>query len=100
MRQSRIGFYHGPERAQPRPAVAPSGSARDLTGWVGDLFPVGVSRDGRSMLAGLGCGGIPISTGSVKQVRLVEDSTPRLERSASRQGREIHPLVGVLVARA
>jgi hypothetical protein len=35
-----------------------SGRARDLTGWVGDLFPQGLSRDGRVVLAAVGCGGL------------------------------------------
>ena len=35
-----------------------SGRARDLTGWVGDLFAQGLSRDGRLVLAAIGCGGV------------------------------------------
>ena len=34
-----------------------SGRARALTGWVGDLFPQGLSRNGRTILAAVGCGG-------------------------------------------
>jgi dipeptidyl aminopeptidase/acylaminoacyl peptidase len=34
-----------------------SGRARDLTGWVGDLFPQGLSRNGKTILAAIGCGG-------------------------------------------
>ena len=36
----------------------PSGNARPLTPWVGDLFPQGLSRDGRTVLASIGCGGM------------------------------------------
>ncbi len=36
----------------------PSGNARPLTPWVGDLVPQGLSRDGRTVLASIGCGGM------------------------------------------
>jgi Tol biopolymer transport system component len=36
----------------------PTGNARALTPWVGDLFPQGLSRDGRTVLASIGCGGM------------------------------------------
>jgi Tol biopolymer transport system component len=36
-----------------------TGQARDLTGWVGDLFAQGLSRDGTLILAAIGCGGMP-----------------------------------------
>jgi Tol biopolymer transport system component len=36
----------------------PSGNARPLTPWVGDLFPQGLSRNGRTVLASIGCGGM------------------------------------------
>ena len=35
----------------------PNGSARPLTHWVGDLFPQGLSADGKTVLASIGCGG-------------------------------------------
>lgn len=35
----------------------PDGTARRLTGWVGDLFPQGLSADGTTVLASIGCGG-------------------------------------------
>jgi hypothetical protein len=35
------------------------GSARPLTPWVGDLFGQGISRDGRTVFAAVGCGGMP-----------------------------------------
>jgi hypothetical protein len=34
-----------------------TGSAHDLPGWRGDLFPQGLSRDGTTILAAIGCGG-------------------------------------------
>jgi hypothetical protein len=34
-----------------------SGRARPLTRWLGDLFPQGLSRDGQTVLASIGCGG-------------------------------------------
>ena len=37
--------------------VLPTDRSR-LTGWVGDLFPQGLSRDGRTVLAAIGCGGL------------------------------------------
>ena len=36
-----------------------TGRARALTDWVGDLSAQGLSRDGRTVLAAIGCGGIP-----------------------------------------
>lgn len=35
----------------------PSGDAHDLTGWVGDLNALGLSHDGETALASIGCGG-------------------------------------------
>ena len=35
----------------------PSGRARRLTPWTGDLFAQGLSRDGRQVYAAIGCGG-------------------------------------------
>ena len=53
-----------------------TGSARDLTGWVGDLFPQGVSRDGTSILVGIGWGGSPA------QPARSRSSPPRVDRPA------------------
>jgi Tol biopolymer transport system component len=36
----------------------PSGRAKPLTGWVGDLFPQGLSPDGKTVYAAVGCGGM------------------------------------------
>jgi Tol biopolymer transport system component len=36
---------------------AMTGRARDVTGWRGDLLPQGLSRDGATILASIGCGG-------------------------------------------
>jgi Tol biopolymer transport system component len=38
--------------------VLPTGRSRQLTDWVGDLFPQGLSSDGRTVLAAIGCGGL------------------------------------------
>jgi WD40 repeat protein len=43
-----------------------SGRAHDLTGWVGDLFPQGLSRDGTTILAAIGCGGLASPYGIVE----------------------------------
>lgn len=43
-----------------------SGRARDLTGWVGDLFPQGLSRDGTTILVAIGCGGMASPNGKVE----------------------------------
>lgn len=44
------------------------GTASDLTGLVGDLFPQGFSRDGTQILAATGCGGIRGSAGMVQRI--------------------------------
>jgi hypothetical protein len=40
----------------------PSGDAHDLTGWVGDLNALGLSHDGKTVLASVGCGGSVLRT--------------------------------------
>ena len=45
-----------------------TGTARDLTGWVGDLFPAGVSQDGTAVLASIGCGGTATNRGIVELI--------------------------------
>ena len=47
---------------------ATTGSARDLTGWRGDLFPQGLSRDGTTVLAAVGCGGTASAFGFVETI--------------------------------
>jgi Tol biopolymer transport system component len=50
-------------------AVAvPGGRARRLTGWVGDLFPQGLSRNGRTVYAAIGCGGTASSKGLLEAI--------------------------------
>jgi WD40 repeat protein len=44
----------------------PSGRARDLTGWVADLFAQGLSRDGTTILAAIGCGALVEPVGIVE----------------------------------
>jgi Tol biopolymer transport system component len=43
-----------------------TGAARDVTGWRGDLFAQGLSRDGKTILAGVGCGGTASPYGVVE----------------------------------
>ena len=45
-----------------------SGAARALTPFVGDLFPQGLSRDGRTVLAAIGCGGTISPYGLVETI--------------------------------
>jgi dipeptidyl aminopeptidase/acylaminoacyl peptidase len=45
---------------------AVTGSAHDLTGWRGDLFPQGLSRDGGTILAAIGCGGTTSAFGLIE----------------------------------
>jgi Tol biopolymer transport system component len=44
----------------------PSGRARALTPWVGDLYAQGLSRDGETILAAIGCGGRLTARGVVE----------------------------------
>ena len=44
------------------------GTARPLTSWVGDLYPQGLSRNGKTVLAAVGCGGIPSPYGYVETI--------------------------------
>jgi len=44
------------------------GESRDLTGWVGDLFPLGLSRDGSRILARVGCGALIRQSGGVERI--------------------------------
>jgi hypothetical protein len=45
-----------------------SGTARALTGFVGDLYAQGLSRDGRTVLAAIGCGEIASPYGIVETI--------------------------------
>jgi Tol biopolymer transport system component len=45
-----------------------SGSAQPLTPWTGDLVPQGLSGDGKTVLAAVGCGGLPGSHGYVETI--------------------------------
>ena len=45
-----------------------TGAARPLTPWVGDLFPQGISRDGRTILAAVGCGGFISPYGLIEEL--------------------------------
>jgi hypothetical protein len=46
----------------------PSGKARRLTDWVGDLFGQGLSRDGATILAAIGCGGSARPVGRIETI--------------------------------
>jgi Tol biopolymer transport system component len=45
-----------------------TGAAEDLTGFVGDLFAQGLSRDGTTILAAIGCGGTTSPFGRVETI--------------------------------
>jgi Tol biopolymer transport system component len=45
-----------------------AGTTRALTGFVGDLVPQGLSRDGTTVLAAVGCGGIPSPYGFIETI--------------------------------
>lgn len=47
---------------------APSGNARPLTDWRGDLYGQGISYDGRTVLAAIGCGGMIGPAGVVETI--------------------------------
>jgi dipeptidyl aminopeptidase/acylaminoacyl peptidase len=47
---------------------AASATARPLTPFVGDLFAQGLSRDGRTVLAAIGCGGLATPYGLVETI--------------------------------
>ncbi len=51
-----LGAYLCPNNGKLWAVDLVSGAARDLTGFVGDLAPDGISRDGRTVLASIGCG--------------------------------------------
>jgi Tol biopolymer transport system component len=51
-----LGAYLCPNNGRLWAVDLSSGAARDLTGFVGDLAPDGISRDGRTILASIGCG--------------------------------------------
>jgi Tol biopolymer transport system component len=45
-----------------------TGDARPLTPWVGDLFAQGLSADGSTVLAAIGCGGLGLPWGVVETI--------------------------------
>lgn len=45
-----------------------TGNARALTPFVGDLYPQGLSRDGKTALASVGCGGTPAPYGYLETI--------------------------------
>jgi hypothetical protein len=44
----------------------PTGTARALTGWVGDLFGLGISRNGKTVYASVGCGATVVARGQLE----------------------------------
>jgi Tol biopolymer transport system component len=54
-----------------------TGNARPLTPWVGDLMPQGLSGDGKTVLAAVGCGGTPSPVGFVETIPFA-GGTPRV----------------------
>jgi|1186.fasta_scaffold198940_1 Tol biopolymer transport system component len=63
-----LGAYLCPHNGKLWGVDLASGAARDLTGFVGDLAPDGISRDGRTVLASIGCGGLIGGTGLVELI--------------------------------
>ncbi len=61
-----------------------SGRARDLTGWVGDLFPQAISDDGRYILAAIGCGGMQGGAGVVEQLSFATGKRTAIARGPCR----------------
>jgi hypothetical protein len=45
-----------------------TGEAKDLTGFVGDLYAQGLSRNGTTILAAIGCGGTLSPFGRVETI--------------------------------
>jgi hypothetical protein len=45
-----------------------TGAARALTDWVGDLYGQALSRDGSTVYAAIGCGGIPSAHGQLEAI--------------------------------
>jgi Tol biopolymer transport system component len=63
-----LGAYLCPNNGKLWAVDLTSGAARDLTGFVGDLAPDGISRDGRTVLASIGCGEIQGEIGLVELI--------------------------------
>jgi Tol biopolymer transport system component len=61
-----------------------NGHARPLTGWVGDLFAQGLSRDGRTVLAAVGCGGLFSVRGFVEEIAFTGGAPQVLVRGPCR----------------
>jgi Tol biopolymer transport system component len=56
---------------------ATAGTARPLTDWQGDLYGQGISRDGRTIYAAVGCGGIGSLYGAHLETIPFAGGTPR-----------------------
>jgi Tol biopolymer transport system component len=63
-----------------------SGTARALTRFVGDLFAQGLSRDGRTVLAAIGCGGAAGPYGLVETIPFAGGQPTVIVRGPCRAG--------------
>lgn len=63
-----------------------TGNARPLTPWTGDLVPQGLSGDGKTALAAVGCGGVPGSYGYVETIPFAGGKPRLIVRGPCRAG--------------
>jgi Tol biopolymer transport system component len=63
-----LGAYECPNNGKLWAIDPRTGAVHDLTGFVGDLAPLGLSRDGRTVLAGIGCGELTTPFGVVESI--------------------------------
>jgi Tol biopolymer transport system component len=64
----------------------PTGKARPLTPWVGDLVPQGLSGNGKTVLAAVGCGGTPSLVGYVETIPFAGGKPHVIARGPCRAG--------------
>jgi Tol biopolymer transport system component len=63
-----LGAYECPNNGKLWGIDARTGAAHDLTGFVGDLAPLGLSRNGKTVLAGIGCGELISPFGVIESI--------------------------------
>ena len=63
----------------------PTGAAKDLTGFVGDLYAQGLSRNGTTILAAIGCGGTQSPFGRVETIPFAGGRPTVIARCPSRE---------------
>lgn len=61
-----------------------TGGARPITPWIGNLFAQGLSKDGTTILAAIGCGGMPESSGVLETLRFAGGSPHVIARGPCR----------------